>query len=65
MDAMRPRIAARYMFVSGAAALLYEVLWIRDLGYVFGGSAQAIAAVVAAFLAGLALGAWIAGSRDA
>ncbi len=60
---MPTRIAARYMFVSGMAALVYEVLWTRDLAYVFGASAQALSAVVAAFLAGLALGAWFAGRR--
>ncbi len=60
---MPTAIAARYMFVSGMAALVYEVLWVRDLGYLFGGSAQALSAVVAAFLAGLALGAFVAGRR--
>jgi len=56
-------IAAIYMFVSGCAALVYEVLWSRDFAYVFGGSAAAIAPVVAAFLTGLALGAWLAKRR--
>jgi spermidine synthase len=60
---MSSSIAAVYMFVSGCAALVYEVLWSRDLAYVFGGSAAAIAPVVAAFLSGLALGAWLAGRR--
>ncbi len=60
---MPTSIAARYMFVSGTAALIYEVLWVRDLAYTFGGSAEALSAVVAAFLAGLALGAWLAGRR--
>jgi spermidine synthase len=60
---MSSSIAAVYMFVSGCAALVYEILWSRDLAYVFGGSAAAIAPVVAAFLTGLALGAWLAGRR--
>lgn len=60
---MSSSLAAVYMFVSGCAALVYEVLWSRDLAYVFGGSAAAIAPVVAAFLTGLALGAWLAGRR--
>ncbi|MSR46414.1 MAG: hypothetical protein EXS13_05030 [Planctomycetes bacterium] len=60
---MPTSIAAGCMFVSGTAALLYEVLWVRDLGYTFGGSAEALSAVVAAFLAGLALGAFVAGRR--
>ena len=49
---MPTSVAACWMFVSGAAALVYEVLWVRDLAYTFGGSAQALSAVVAAFLAG-------------
>lgn len=46
-------------FSSGASALVYEVVWSRKLTYVFGGSAFAIATVLAAYMAGLALGsAW-------
>lgn len=51
-------------FVSGGAALLYEILWIRGIGYVLGGSSAAIATVVAAYLTGLALGAFEAGRRS-
>ena len=54
---------ATLFFFSGAVALTYEILWIRDLGTVFGASSQALSAVVAAFLTGLALGAWWAGRR--
>jgi spermidine synthase len=43
--------------VSGAAGLLYEVLWSRQLAHVLGGSYTAAVAVVATFLGGLALGA--------
>ncbi|MBM4013762.1 MAG: hypothetical protein FJ293_02200, partial [Planctomycetes bacterium] len=60
---MPTSIAAACMFVSGTAALVYQVLWVRDLGYTFGGSAGALSAVVGAFLAGLALGAFVAGRR--
>jgi len=46
-------------FGSGAGALVYEVVWSRLLTYTFGGSAFAIATVLAAYMAGLALGsAW-------
>ena len=46
-------------FFSGASALVYEVVWSRLLTYTFGGSAFAIATVLAAYMAGLALGsAW-------
>jgi spermidine synthase len=48
-------------FVSGASALIYEVVWSRSLTNVFGGSAFAIATVLAAYMAGLALGSTVFG----
>ncbi|MEY5025326.1 MAG: hypothetical protein RLZZ244_854 [Verrucomicrobiota bacterium] len=47
--------------VSGAAGLLYEVIWSKQLTLVLGSSLQAVAAVVVAFLGGLALGARVLG----
>jgi spermidine synthase len=45
--------------LSGATGLIYEVLWARMLGLVFGATTFAISAVLAAFMGGLALGsAW-------
>jgi len=47
-------------FASGALALVYQVLWQRQLALLFGSGSAATAAVLAAFLAGLGLGsAWI------
>lgn len=48
-------------FLSGAAALLYEVVWMRMLIQIFGSSAHAVATVLAAFMAGLALGSYVFG----
>jgi spermidine synthase len=48
-------------FASGAASLIYEVTWTRQLLYTFGAGLYAITAVLAAFMAGLALGAWLLG----
>jgi len=48
-------------FASGFAALLYETAWTREFGFVFGTSELAVAAVLAAYMAGLALGAAVAG----
>lgn len=45
------------LFLSGFAALVYQVLWMRDLAIVFGNSAQAAAVDLAVFFGGLALGA--------
>ncbi len=46
------------IFISGAASLIYELIWIRQLSLVFGGTLYAISAVLCAFMTGLALGAW-------
>ncbi|MDP6989189.1 MAG: fused MFS/spermidine synthase [Planctomycetota bacterium] len=55
---MRSRdLAAGLLFVSGAAALVYEVLWFKRFTHVWGSSSLAMAAVMAAFLLGLGLGA--------
>jgi spermidine synthase len=53
-----PAWAALCFLVSGAAGLLYEVVWSKELSHVLGNSLHAISTVVAAFLCGLALGAW-------
>src|SRR5438093_517664 len=47
--------------LSGAASLLYEVVWLRMLGLVVGHAVDALAAVLAAFMAGLAIGAALFG----
>jgi len=48
-------------FVSGASSLMLEVVWSKSLGHVLGNTLEAITTVVAAYLAGLALGAAFAG----
>ena len=52
-----PAWAALCFSVSGAAGLLYEVVWSKEFSYLLGNSLHAVATVVAAFLGGLALGA--------
>ena len=47
--------------VSGATGLIYEVLWARMLGLVFGATTLAVSTVLAAFMGGLALGSAVAG----
>ena len=46
--------------VSGATGLIYEVLWARMLGLVFGATTLAISTVLAAFMGGLAIGSAVA-----
>ncbi|MGY6567737.1 MAG: hypothetical protein ACXIVE_01960, partial [Salinarimonas sp.] len=48
-------------FVSGAAALIYQVLWVRELGLLFGATAEAAALTIAIFFAGIALGGYVFG----
>src|SRR5437588_545679 len=48
--------------VSGASALMYELVWQRSLHLLFGTSTLAVSAVLAAFMGGLALGGALLGS---
>ena len=48
-------------FFSGACGLIYQVLWLRLLSLVFGVTVYAASTVLAAFMAGLALGSVLAG----
>lgn len=47
--------------LSGAASLVYEVLWLRQFSLWFGHGTAAAGTVLAAFMGGLAGGAWLAG----
>src|SRR5207249_4396099 len=47
--------------LSGATGLIYEVLWVRMLGLVFGATTPAVSSVLIAFMGGLALGSALAG----
>ncbi len=62
-----PRLAVVFglFLASGAAALIYQVLWARELGLLFGSTAQAAALTIAIFFAGLAIGGWLWGGRAA
>jgi predicted membrane-bound spermidine synthase len=54
------KLIAICFVLSGATGLIYEVLWARMLGLVFGATTVAISAVLAAFMGGLALGSALA-----
>src|SRR5262245_26775973 len=56
-----PAWAAACFVLSGAAGLLYEVVWSKQIAYLLGSSLHSVAVVVAAFLGGLALGARLLG----
>src|SRR3970040_173099 len=54
-------VALICFFFSGAAGLVYEVVWTRMLTQVFGNTTYAIATVLSSFMAGLALGSYLFG----
>src|SRR5688500_11144414 len=62
---MTARVLRRLLVVcfaaSGAAALIYQVAWVRLLTLALGHTVAATSTVLAAFMGGLAAGAWAAG----
>src|SRR5688500_6922919 len=52
---------AAFFVSSGAAGLIYQVAWVRILSMIFGVTVHAVSAVLAGFMAGLALGSFVAG----
>ncbi len=59
--AINNRLFFTVIFLSGFAALIYQLIWVRLLGLVFGVSSFAVATVVAVFLLGLGLGSYYFG----
>ena len=54
--ALHRALLAVLVFASGAASLVYEVLWLKELGLLFGSTAYAAATTLAVFFLGLAVG---------
>lgn len=52
-------------FLSGLTGLVYQVLWLRELGLLFGNTAYATATTLAVFFSGLALGNYAWGEKAA
>lgn len=69
--AAAPRMAPNWAFAavciififSGASALIYEVVWTRQLTTFFGSTLYGVATVLSAFMGGLALGSYLIGKR--
>ena len=51
-----------FFFTSGACALIYQVVWVRQLLLIVGTTTGAVSTVLSVFMAGLGLGAWLFGS---
>jgi hypothetical protein len=59
------RLALVLFFSSGACALIYQTVWVRQLTLSFGISIYAVSAVLSAFMFGLCIGAtWIGRIAD-
>ncbi len=56
-------VIALAFFLSGATGLMYELVWLRMLGLIFGHTVHAITAVLVAFMGGLAVGSYLCGRR--
>jgi spermidine synthase len=63
MNLRGARLLPVALVFSGFAALAVEVLWLRLLSRLLGGSAQALAAILMAYMGGLALGSALAAHR--
>jgi spermidine synthase len=53
------------ILLSGFTCLVFQLLWMRQLGLLFGNTAHATAMTLAVFFAGLALGSWFWGGKAA
>ncbi len=68
MSSSRPArlsLVAPLFLASGGTALLYQVAFGKKLATIFGATAYAVSAVLAAFMGGLALGSWLGGRLGA
>lgn len=48
-------------FCSGASGLIYQVVWVREFGYIFGNTIYSAALVIAMFMCGLGVGSYLGG----
>ena len=49
-------------FLSGLTALVYQIIWMRQLSLFFGSDVYAATITLGTFMAGLSLGSYISGS---
>ena len=57
------RLVYFYFFLSGITALVYEIIWTRQLTLVFGHTVYSVSIVLSAFMAGLGFGSYVWGHR--
>ena len=49
-------------FGSGVSGLIYQVVWVRQLGHIFGNTVYSASIVVAIFMLGLGVGSYLLGT---
>jgi spermidine synthase len=55
------RLVLAIFILSGAAGLMYEVVWSRQLVLVFGNTTQAVSTILTGFFGGMAVGSFVGG----
>lgn len=55
------RLVYPLFFLSGASGLIYQVIWVREFGNVFGNTIHSASLVIAVFMVGLGAGSYLAG----
>ena len=56
-----PRLVLAIFILSGAAGLMYEIVWSRQLVLVFGNTTQAVSTILTGFFGGMAIGSFVGG----
>ena len=56
------RLVYLLFFCSGVSGLIYQVVWVRVFGNVFGNTIYSASVVVAVFMVGLGIGGWVVGA---
>src|SRR5947207_14446290 len=55
------RLILAIFLLSGAAGLVYEVVWARQLVLIFGNTTQAVSTILTGFFGGMAIGSALGG----
>ena len=58
---LHSKVLLAVLFLTAFSSLVYELVWTRELSYIFGSTALAASSVLAVFMGGLALGSLYAG----
>lgn len=57
------RFITALFVLSGISGIVYEIIWVRSFGLVFGNTIFASTTVLSVFMTGLALGSWLMGKQ--